>query len=250
VTFEGAQFRIPSRASACGGFVLQGPQRIGLEGIDLRGDYDVMCALPRAARGIAARFNVDLIMYDVVPNVGALNRTILLDCDFFATPVAADLFSLRALATVGRAVGRWVRDWQTVRHLASAQDQQRLLQGHPVYLGYITSAYKVASGRIATKPHEYWEKKIAPRVRQCVVEDLRNVHPDLVPQTTNKIAAVKDFHSLAPQAQSNGIAIGKLRGHVNPGYYPQVEEAASEFKELALELLKRMGIKRKSAQVG
>lgn len=153
-------------------------------------DYDVMCALSRAVRAQATAFKADIIMYDVGPNVGALNRTILLDCDYFATPVAADLFSLRALATVGRSLGRWIRDWETVRHMST--DPSGLLTGQPIYLGYITSAYKVSSGRIATRPHEFWEKKIAPRVRECVVADLQKVHPDLVPHTTNKIAAIQD----------------------------------------------------------
>jgi cellulose biosynthesis protein BcsQ len=208
-------------------------------------DYDVMCALSRAVRGLGQRYKADIVIYDVGPNVGALNRTILLDSDYFLTPVAADLFSLRALATVGRSLGRWIRDWETIRHLAAPADQELLLHGQPVYLGYITSAYKVSSGRIPTRPHEYWEKKIAPRVRDCIIEDLRKVHPRLVPQVSNKIAAIKDFHSLAPQAQSSGLAMGKLKGHVNPGYYPQVEEAAAEFRDLARELLKRMDIKMK-----
>ena len=43
-------------------------------------------------------------------------------------------------------------------------ERKKLSHGKPVYLGYITSAYKVASGRSATRPHEYWEAKIAPRV--------------------------------------------------------------------------------------
>lgn len=210
-------------------------------------DYDVMCALSRAVRDLGTRFHADLVIYDLGPNVGALNRTILLDSDCFATPVAADLFSLRALATVGRALSRWIRDWETVRHLASNEDRKKLLVGQPRYLGYITSAYKVSSGRIATRPHEYWEKKIAPRVRECIVEDLRKVHESLVPTSSYKIAAIKDFHSLAPQAQANGVAIGKLKGHVNPGYYPQVEEAASEFEALASELVKRMDIKIKKS---
>jgi len=206
-------------------------------------DYGVMCALSHASRNLGKKYAADIIIYDVGPNVGALNRAILLDCDFFATPVAADLFSLRALATVGRSVGRWIRDWETVRHLASNDDRAGLLRGQPVYLGYITSAYKVSSGRVATRPHEYWEKKIAPRVRECVIEDLRKVHPDLVPHSSYKIAAIKDFHSLAPQAQVNGLAIGKLKGLVNPGYYAQVEEAASEFLGMAREVVKRMDLK-------
>ncbi|MGA8582041.1 MAG: AAA family ATPase, partial [Bryobacteraceae bacterium] len=163
-------------------------------------DYDVMCALSRAVRRLGKKHKVDIIIYDVGPNVGPLNRTILLDADYFATPVAADLFSLRALSTVGRSLARWIRDWKTVREIASDADRNELLHGKPVYLGYITSAYKVSSGRIATRPHEFWEKQIAPRVRTRIVEDLRQVDPTLVPHGSNKIGAIKNFQSLAPQA--------------------------------------------------
>ena len=205
-------------------------------------DYDVMCALSKASREMGKRYGVDLVIYDVGPNVGPLNRTILLDSDFFTTPVAADLFSLRALSTVGRSVARWIADWKTVRGLASPDARKVLLHGMPVYLGYITSAYKVSSGRNSTKPHDYWEGKIAPRVRDRVVDPLRTVDPALVPHSSNKLAAIKDFHSLAPQAQEYGLAIGKLRGRVNSGYNAQVAEAAEEFDSLAKEIRKRIGV--------
>ena len=133
-------------------------------------DYDVMCALSRAVRRLAKTYEVDLVIYDVGPNVGPLNRTVLLDADYFATPVAEISFRYVhcPLSTVGRSVARWVRDWKTVRDLAAPDDQKRLLLGHPVYLGYIASAYKVASGRLATRPHEYWEAKI-PRHEFAIV---------------------------------------------------------------------------------
>ncbi len=210
-------------------------------------DYDVMCALSLAVRELGTRYEADVVIYDVGPNVGPLNRTILLDCDYFATPVAADLFSLRALSTVGRSLARWIRDWATVRQLASKPALDKLLTGRPVYLGYVTSTYKVSSGRSATKPHEYWEAKIAPRVKSRIVEDLRQVDPALVPHGGNKLAAIKNFQSLAPQAQAQGLAIGKLKGRVNPGYYEQVDEAASQFRDLAKEIMKRMGLKAKLA---
>lgn len=206
-------------------------------------EYDVMCALSRAAREMGARYGVDLILYDVGPNVGPLNRTIILDCDYFLTPVGADLFSLRALSTVGRSVGRWIDDWKTVRGLATAEHRKRLLAGRPEYLGYVTSIYKVASGRISTKPHEHWEKKIAPRVSTRVVDVLRDIDPKLAPHASNKLAAIKDFHSLAPQAQETGVAIGRLRGRVNSGYNDQILEAEHEFAALAAEIVKRTGIK-------
>jgi hypothetical protein len=203
--------------------------------------------LSRAVRGLAKHYGADVIIYDVGPNVGPLNRTILLDADFFVTPVGADLFSLRALTTVGRALARWVTDWQVVRELASPSHRAEMIRGKPVYLGYVTSAYKVASGRLATKPHDYWEARIAPRVRDRIVKDLEKVDGRLVPFGTNKIGAIKNFHSLAPQAQSLGLPIGKLKGHVNPGYYKQVAEAKVEFEQLAREIVKRTGLKRPSA---
>jgi hypothetical protein len=121
------------------------------------------------------RYEVDIVMYDIGPNVGPLNRAVLLDSDYFATPVAADLFSLRALSTVGRSAARWIADWTTIRGLATPANLKTLLHGKPVYLGYITSAYKVSSGRNSTRPHEYWEGKIAPRVSTRVVDVLRTL---------------------------------------------------------------------------
>jgi len=170
-------------------------------------DYDVMCALSKAVRAMGKKHDVDLVVYDVGPNVGPLNRT------------------------------------ETVRQLAPDAERKKLLHGKPVYLGYITSAYKVASGRSATRPHEYWEAKIAPRVRDRIIQDLRQVDPALVPHGSNKLGAIKNFHSLAPQAQEKGLAIGSLIGHVNPGYYEQVREAASEFQALAREIMKRLDAK-------
>jgi len=202
--------------------------------------YDVTCAFSNAVHAVAKQIKADVVIYDVGPNLGPLNRAVLLDADYFASPVAADLFSLRALTTVGRSLSRWITDWQTVRSLAPKELLPSLLKGKPAYLGYITSAYKISSGRIATAPHDHWEKFIAPRVRDKIVAELRSVDPKLVPFTSNKLGGIKNFHSLAPQAQEIGLAIGKLRGHVNSGYYAQVDEAKDEFWALSEEIAKRM----------
>lgn len=205
--------------------------------------YDLTTALAQAANAAAAQVDADVVFYDVGPNVGALNRAILLDCDYFITPVAADLFSLRALSTVGRAVAKWINDWRTVRTLASPADLARIPEGMPAYMGYVTSAFKVNAGRNAANPHAEWERKIAPRVRDRIIHELAAIDATLVPTgSVNKLGGVKHFHSLAPEAQRMGLAIGQLRGHVNPGHYAQVAEAQSEFAALAREIVRRTGI--------
>src|SRR5208282_3661143 len=51
--------------------------------------YDITTALSQVANQTAAKIKADVCFYDVGLHVGALNRAILLDCDYFITPVAA-----------------------------------------------------------------------------------------------------------------------------------------------------------------
>jgi cellulose biosynthesis protein BcsQ len=204
--------------------------------------YDVTTALSRVADATGKKVRADVCLFDVGPNVGALNRAILLHCDYFITPVAADLFSLRALSTVGRSVAKWMTDWATIRNLASAADKAQLPHGKPAYLGYITSAYKVNTGKSAANPHADWEKKIAPRVRDRIVEDIKAVDPKLIPQSGNKLGAIKHYQSLAAEAQRHGVAIGKLRGLVNPGHYAAVDDAAADFRGLSKDIISKANL--------
>ena len=209
--------------------------------------YDVTCALSSSVNDRAKDIGADIIIYDCGPNVGALNRVILLDSDFFITPVAADLFSLRALTTVGHAISKWVKDWETIFNLALINEKKRLLKGLPVYLGYIATAFKVSSGERKALPHEHWENKIATRVSKRIVNVLLNTNKKLVTNfksgsRINKIGDVKHFHSLAASAQEHATTIGCLKGKVNTGHNHQIDEAKSEFDILAKNILKRMGI--------
>jgi cellulose biosynthesis protein BcsQ len=73
----------------------------------------------------------EFVFFDTGPNIGALNRAILLDCDFFIIPVAYDLFSVRALRTLGRSLYDWIKDWRTILSLNPKNAATGL---HPVSL--------------------------------------------------------------------------------------------------------------------
>jgi hypothetical protein len=101
----------------------------------------------------------------------------------------------------------------------------------------------VNAGRNAANPHAEWEAKIAPRVRDRVVLELESVDRALVPFSgANKVGGVKHFHSLAPEAQKYGVAIGSLNGLVNPGHNAQIAEARHEFSQIAREIARRAGV--------
>ncbi|MFF8827875.1 ParA family protein [Streptomyces sp. NPDC015131] len=61
-----------------------------------------------AARAVGA----DLILIDVGPNLGAINRAALLAADAVLTPMAADLFSLKGLLNLGPTLREWRKTWQ------------------------------------------------------------------------------------------------------------------------------------------
>lgn len=161
--------------------------------------YQITTALSRVVDESAKRLQADIVLYDVGPNIGPLNRVVLLDCDHFITPVGADLFSLRALTTAGRLVAKWATEWRTIRRRASPADRTLLLSGMPNYLGYITCAYKIYAGG-PTQPHTTWEGQIAHRVRDRVIRELKAVDSKLLPQGSNKLGGIKHYQSVATSA--------------------------------------------------
>jgi cellulose biosynthesis protein BcsQ len=92
---------------------------------------------------------INFVFYDSGPNIGALNRIILLDCDYFIVPVACDLFSVRALKTLGRTLASWISEWETIANLAP--DGTYLLPGQPKFLGYIPQNFSLYRGEVVSQ---------------------------------------------------------------------------------------------------
>ena len=53
--------------------------------------FRVLSAISRALHGAAKEVAADLILMDVGPNLGALNRAVLVNADHVVVPLAADL---------------------------------------------------------------------------------------------------------------------------------------------------------------
>jgi len=152
---------------------------------------------------------VDFVFYDSGPNIGPLNRVILLDCDYFIIPAACDLFSIRAFKTLGRTLFEWIRDWDTILKLAP--DDTYLLPGRPHLMGYIPQRFRQYAGDLA------WDyRKFLTRIQRRVIADvanvLRQIDHSLASTTLTEIrlGMVKDFGRLAPKAQAEGVPIWKV----------------------------------------
>ena len=191
-------------------------------------------ALSRLVNWLTQRLKVDYVFYDSGPNIGPLNRVILLDCDYFIVPVACDLFSVRALKTLGRTLARWIEEWKTIRALAPADTY--LLPGMPRFGGYVPQNFRVYGGQPAAH-HAHYLSKIDRHMQSEIAGVLRAVDRSLAPSGISqaKLGAVKNFPSLVSASQSQGVPMVDVKGAPDS----QRSTAKAEFQMIAKKLLAR-----------
>ena len=184
---------------------------------------------------LASRRDFDFVFYDTGPNIGPLNRVLLLDSDFFIVPVACDLFSTRALSTLGQAVTRWIIDAQTMD--AIAPDGAMALGGKPVFLGYIPQRFKVY-GQDMTLEANFYHKEINSRVYKDVSSVLRRIDRKLAPARSADpvVGKVRDLASVVQVAQREGVPIWECSTPAGGG---RLKEAAKKsFFQIAERILR------------
>jgi cellulose biosynthesis protein BcsQ len=208
----------PIELSIDGLFLVPGDIRLSEFEGDLN-DFWGQC-LQRKARGfrgttaisdlideIVDQYEIDYVLYDSGPNIGPLNRVILLDCSHFIVPVAADLFSLRALKTLGRTLVEWITSWETIADLAP--EDTPLLPGRPQLLGYIPQGFRTYGG-VVIQQQSHFLAQIDKEIQSQLVSLLRSVGTDLVTSRKSlRIGEVKHFGQIVPASQRDGTPLSE-----------------------------------------
>ncbi|MFM8475832.1 MAG: ParA family protein, partial [Planctomycetaceae bacterium] len=73
----------------------------------------VLTALSQILQWAAADIQPDLLLVDLGPGLGALNRSGLFATDYIAIPLDSDPASLHGLRPLGAALKNWKQSWQT-----------------------------------------------------------------------------------------------------------------------------------------
>jgi cellulose biosynthesis protein BcsQ len=190
--------------------------------------------LNRLVNRVARDLNADFVFYDTGPNIGPLNRVILLDCDHFIVPAACDLFSVRALKTLGKTMSTWIREWKSIRTMKP--DTPVRLPGLPHFLGFVMQGFRVYGGgmaRMAARYRASFERRLLPDL----IHPLRKISEDLSPKnaSASRLIDIKNYASLVQQSQEQGVPLWKVYGA--PGY--QIDSAHETFSSLADEVIER-----------
>ncbi len=196
--------------------------------------YKMMSALSEVVNLTASAIDADFVFYDAGPNIGPLNRAIVLDCEFLVVPASCDLFSARAMKTLGQSVASWIKDWRTVQMIAP--DDAMLLPGRPRIMGYIPQRFRVYGGQISTTQARFLGR-IEKQLHADVLQVIRGLDPELAPLSVAqlKLGQVKEFGRLAPASQRDGVPIWQVDG-ATPAEQAQ---ARSTFMGIAAKLIER-----------
>ena len=198
-----------------------------------RRGFNGTMAISEVVNSVCLSEKIDVVFYDSGPNIGALNRVILLDCDYFIIPAAYDLFSVRALKTLGRTLLTWVTDWRTISDLSPIDEY--LLPGGPKFLGYITQNFSVYRGAVASAPAKF-AGALDRSIQTDIVRYLKAA--DLIASSGNhKLGEVKDFGALITASQQQGVPLWSVSGAGTP---TQRQDAKTAFKNVADRILQAM----------
>jgi cellulose biosynthesis protein BcsQ len=191
-------------------------------------------ALSAVVNAAASTVDADVVLYDTGPNIGPLNRIILLDCDYFMVPAACDLFSVRAIKTLGHTLSSWISDWKTISDLAPRN--LYILPGLPKPIGYIPQRFRLYNSTAASASAK-WLPQIEKAFRADLLKVLERVDESLVEHAPSPLSlgAIPDFGSRASEAQREGVSLWRA------SYGTSVQRSAAKhyFSKLADSIIER-----------
>jgi len=196
--------------------------------------FRVTSSIYRLINEFASQNNIDYILIDLGPNLGSLNRAILLGCDNFIIPMIPDLFSLRGSQNLGRVFADWISNYENAKQRIGNLPFD-IPNGKPVFSGYILQQFNVYRTR-KTKAYQNWGEQIPTYIQQYVINPLTNVDPNLSLNLTNyQVADFKNYHSLVPMAQESLKPIFELTNQdgVIGAHYQYVDNCRNEFRDIA-----------------
>lgn len=187
------------------------------------------------------RHNADYVLVDVGPNLGAMNRSILISTDYVVLPVASDLFSLQGIKNLGKTLTEWKAQWQKRKDEYTKPDQSAIPNGKMLPIGYLLMQYTSRESR-PVKSYIRWADRIPSVYKQFVLGDSQTMDiPAKAEEDSNCLALLKHYHSLAPMSMEAHKPIFLLKpadGAIG-AHYQAVQKCYLDFKTLTERIVSR-----------
>ncbi len=189
----------------------------------------------------ATMHKANVILLDLGPNLGAINRAALIAADYIVTPLAPDIFSIQGLHNLGPTLRRWRTEWQD-RFTRNTSTDFPLPPGIMQPLGYIVLQQPIRMD-LPVKAYNRWMAHI-PNDYSKYMLDKEVTEPITPSRDAERLASLKNYRSLVQLAQdarkpifSLKPADGALGAHLQAAL-----GAYREFQKLAREIAQRANI--------
>ena len=184
--------------------------------------------------------DADIVIVDVGPSLGAINRSALIATDFVVVPLAADLFSRQGLRNLGPTLFRWREEWKKRRE-NWLEPEFDLPEGRMQPIGYVVQQY-IERLSSPVEAYDRWIRRMPSEYARSVLNS-EPVSEAVQPEhDENCVATVKHYRSLIPLGQDARkpifdltVAEGAFGSHA-----VAAAEAQQDFRELCEEILRRM----------
>lgn len=208
--------------------------------------FRVMSAFWRILQAAAEEQQADVILVDLGPNLGAINRAALIASDYIVIPLGPDLFSLQGLQNLGPSLRNWKLGWQKRLKEKPAELELALPGGSIQPIGYMILRHALRLDR-PVKAYERWMARIPATYREAVLNEPAH-EVTRVEDDPHCIARLKDYRSLMPLSQEARKpmfflqpADGAIGAHAQA-----VKDCYRDFRKVALKIRKKTGLKHES----
>ncbi|RVJ44463.1 ParA family protein [Sinorhizobium meliloti] len=192
-------------------------------------------AIHRYILWAAEKVDADVVLIDLGPNLGALNRAVLASSDYFLTPVAPDLFSIQGTENLGNKLVAWRRDWDQVRRDWNGSDLP-IPSGRPTYLGYVIQQHNVRSSPTGmTAGWSIYGNELMPAITQNIIEKLVPLKQVVEWEDDDyNLGQIPNLHSLVPYSMDAKKPIFYCNGKdgLNGAHITKAKESADHFTEI------------------
>ena len=205
--------------------------------------FRILTAFSTIMQKGAVEMDASIILADVGPNLGAINRSALIASDYVVVPLGADLFSLRGLRNLGPTLKRWRQDWKRRCNNWDTPDFP-LPNGDMKPIGYVMQQHGVRLER-PVKAYDKWVNRMPEEYARNLLENKSGLYPATPEQDIqNSLATLKHYRSLIPMAQEKRKPIFHLKPADGAfgSHAAAVKDAYQDFKHLAEKLVKIIGI--------
>ena len=217
------------------------PNALGSNPTELFRPFRILTAFSTVMQSGAAKIDASVILADVGPNLGAINRSALIATDYIIVPLGSDLFSLQGLRNLGPTLNRWRQDWQRRRKNWESPDFP-LPAGRMQPVGYVVQQHSVRLNR-PVQAYDKWVNRMPREYARNLLNDQKGPYPATPAQDEqHALATVKHYRSLVPMAQEArkpifhlAAADGAIGSHA-----AAANDARRDFKELAKKIVQKV----------